>query len=485
MKMMKKIATMLLVATFLIPVFGSQVEAADGVLMFSDPQTKVGENVSVDLVVKASDQTIGDVDVTMTYDPTALEFVSGNGVTSDGNGTLTFSHKGSGSETEVRTTMEFRALKQGEAQINVSGHTAYLFSNETLTLTEGSSVVTIDVGADGSTSVEPSTATAATPSSTKISVDGKEYSFSETFPELDIPEGYTEKMLTYDGAERKFVANQAGVTLGYLVDEVGEGRFFLYNEENATFSPFVEIYISESTAIVLLDKAEEVSLPEQYQQAELQVEDYVFPAWQDMEHDGYYAMYVLNTKTGQKELYQYDTVDGTYQRLIKPEKQEKEEDAVADTKLGKIQEFVTKNFLPVMILVVGLGLLLLIVLIIISVKLYHRNAELDDLYDEYGIDLEPEGDPSKKSKERKEIQMEDDFDEEYGEEFDDAFEDEFLDDEYDDFEDDIFGNDFEVEYDEFDEEEIPTQKTVAKNSPKKKGKASKKADPYDIDFIDL
>ena len=35
-------------------------------------------------------------------------------------------------------------------------------------------------------------------------------------------------------------------------------------------------------------------------------------------------------------------------------------------------------------------LVLVVVLIVIGVKLHHRNLELDDLYDEYGIDLDEE-----------------------------------------------------------------------------------------------
>ena len=48
------------------------VSAADGSLMFSDPQTKVGEEVSVDLVVRSGNSAVGDADITMSYDTSAL-----------------------------------------------------------------------------------------------------------------------------------------------------------------------------------------------------------------------------------------------------------------------------------------------------------------------------------------------------------------------------------------------------------------------------
>ena len=96
MKVLKKFASIIIAVCLMIPVLSTVVFAADGVLMFSDPSTKVGENVSVDFVVQSSGGTIGSVDVTMSYDPKALEFVSGDGFTADGVGTLTY--KGTGGE---------------------------------------------------------------------------------------------------------------------------------------------------------------------------------------------------------------------------------------------------------------------------------------------------------------------------------------------------------------------------------------------------
>ena len=93
MKVLKKFASIIIAVCLMIPVLSTVVFAADGVLMFSDPSTKVGENVSVDFVVQSSGGTIGSVDVTMSYDPKALEFVSGDGFTADGAGTLTYRYR--------------------------------------------------------------------------------------------------------------------------------------------------------------------------------------------------------------------------------------------------------------------------------------------------------------------------------------------------------------------------------------------------------
>ena len=118
----------------------------------------------------------------MSYDATSLEFVSGTGVQADGSGKLTFSGSGTGSETELRTTIEFRALKAGDTTINVDEYTAYLYSDESLNLSQGSSAVKINAADDGSTSIEASsTAGTAAATDVKVTVDGVEYSFSEAF----------------------------------------------------------------------------------------------------------------------------------------------------------------------------------------------------------------------------------------------------------------------------------------------------------------
>ena len=90
MKVMKKMAALVLSAFLAVPMAGSVVYAAEGSLQFTDPETQVGETVEVDMVIRTGGDAIGDADVTMTYDTSSLEFVSGDGVESDGSGTLTY-----------------------------------------------------------------------------------------------------------------------------------------------------------------------------------------------------------------------------------------------------------------------------------------------------------------------------------------------------------------------------------------------------------
>ena len=97
-------------------------------------------------------------------------------------------------------------------------------------------------------------------------------------------------------------------------------------------------------------------------------------------------MYAINNQ-GEKSLYQLDNTEGTYQRFIAPEVNHEFAD---DSFIGKLSSLL-ENHLDYVILGTGLGFLLfLLIIIVLSVKLYNRNAELDEIYDEYGIDLDGE-----------------------------------------------------------------------------------------------
>lgn len=510
MKALKKLAGMILAVCLMIPMLGTVAFAADGVLMFSDPSGKVGENVNVDLVVQSSSGTVGDVNVTMSYDTAALEFVSGEGFTADG-GTLTYT--GTGSSSELRATVTFRALQATDTTLSVSSSTAVLSSGETLNLEQGSSAISIAPADDGTTSVEPTkTTTQTTGDATDIAVtvNGTEYNFSEAYTTSDIPEGYSETRMTFHGGERKFVVNEAGVYLGFLVDGSGSGSFFLFDTEDATFAPFILLTISDTTSIIPLDKPDEVNLPDNYQESELTVQDQVFPIWSDPSvSDRYYVIYALNTRTGQEELYQYDSEDETYQYFTAPEPVEQKETEAALP--GAAGAFISEHILPILAAGAAVCILLLILMIIFAVKLVHRNQELDDLYDEYDIPFDDEEEEDKKKSGKKasataaepdaeygddDIEYEDDieyddFDAEYDDEFDEGeyddesdseeydeygYDDEDLDDGYDD--EDIFDD----EEDDFDTSYEPSGKGRGGRNSRKK-EASE--DDYDINFIDL
>ena len=213
MKVMKKIATFILSVCLIVPCFGMLTYAADGQIVFSDPSTKVGETVEV---------------------------------------------TGTGSETELRFNMQFDVLKEGTAKIEVSSYKAWLYSDETLNCTEGSSAVTIAAG-DGTT---PTDTTEGSTTDVKVTVNGTEYTLSESFSEAEIPLGFAEATMEYEN-------------------------------DTSTFVPFEQINISDTAAIMLLSERGDIKLPKEYQETEITLNDQTFPAWRNAEESDYYILYAM------------------------------------------------------------------------------------------------------------------------------------------------------------------------------------------------
>ena len=470
MKIMKKISAVLLALCLCAASLSMNVYAANGRISFSDPETKVGDMVEVKCVVKSTSGNLGNVEVKLSYDAAYLRFDGGDGVTADGDGALTCTS--SGGSAEVTFNISFQALQEGSTKISVSNTSISSSSGSSLTLDQGNSTVKIGAG-DPSKIQQASTSSA---DDLEVEVNGVSYKLTDNFADADIPSGYTRTQVPLDGSDRQMVVNESGtIYLGYLLDADNLGDFFIYNQDDATFAPYEEVTISDTTSIVILSDTSKVDLPDTYQEAKLTLNDKEFPVWQDTEHDGYYVLYAMNNN-GETGYYQYDTVENTYQRF-EPSASESSEKKSDGSLMGKIRDFID-NHLQLLVLIVGLGgILILIILIVLAVKLRNRNLELDDLYDEYGIDLDEEEPvkPQKTSKKEKASAKnglrgkkkydEDDFDD-YEDDFDD-YEDDFevddLDeDDFDDYEDDYEEDDFDVYGSSDDDDDIFSDKNLGR-----------------------
>ena len=387
MKTMKKLTTLMLTICLLVACFSMSAFAADGKIMFTDPQTKAGETLEVTGVVQKTAGNFGKIEITMKYDTDMLKFKSGDGITESEAGKLTY--KGDATN-EVGERKEFKfsftALKEGTTKIEITSATIKNVSGTVLDYTKGSSTVTIGAG-EGTPTTDPTTTTVPSDSSAKVDVNGVAYTISNEFPEDAIPEGYEATKLEYDLVEYNAVfSEEFGLYLAYLVNEENVGDFFMYVEADATFAPYEEIQVSDSVTIALLSDVTDVVLPEEYKSTTVVLNEHDFPAWQTEDANGFCILYAINNQ-GEKSLYQLDNTEGTYQRFIAPEVNHEFAD---DSFIGKLSSLL-ENHLDYVILGTGLGFLLfLLIIIVLSVKLYNRNAELDEIYDEYGIDLDGE-----------------------------------------------------------------------------------------------
>ncbi len=495
MKALKKFSTLFLALCLTISCFSLTAFAADGRISFSDPSTKVGDDVEVTVAVRSEGNNMQTVEVDIDYDTEYLKFRSGESVTEGNTGELILNSSQGG--TDIEFTLTFQALKEGSTSVTIESYRITDEDGDSMDFTMGNSAVTIDEGDpskiedSGETSGETSGSSSTNDKTATIEVDGVQYTLTGDFPDSLIPSGYVRADVSLGGEELPMLKSEtSGAVLAYLVNSSGAGDFFYYDQEADSMWPYAEVTISDSTTLLLLSDTSKVSLPEIYKQATLTIDDKDFPTWQDTSNDqGYYIIYGL-ASDGDKGYYRYDSRQGTYQRFeVDAAEDTVEEEALPEGILGQIEQFVSDHMLFCIFAAAVILVILLIILLVVAVKLHNRNSELDELYDEYGIDEEPEPEPQpkkskkaskKEQKKAKKAREEEEFEEDYNEnlygngedleeeDFDEEdFEDEELDDEeYDDeYEEEILDEDdleedldeedfFDDEYDDSDEDPL-------------------------------
>lgn len=473
-KAFKQIGVAILTLCLTVSCFSFVALAAEGTLQFSDPSAAAGENVTVTakVISNAEGVAVGDTDITVTYDPSILKFVSGTNATG-GDGTVKLSAKGDGTSMEVNYSMEFTALKEGTATLEAKEYTAYLANDEALNLTLGTSQMTIQGGTPVSEEEAGENEGQAGSDGLKVTVDGKEYTVNANFSEAVIPKGFAAAETELDGQKTKAMLQEtSGQYIFYLQDSDGNSDYFLYSDDDGSFSQTAVVDVNSSLSIFLMDHKDKEGLPEEYKETTTDIGGKVFTAWQNTSEKEYYLVYALSSE-GSKGYYQYDTTEKTYQRYTPPVVEKKES---SNTLTDKLTNFINKYMTIVLCAVWGVFLVMLIIIIVLGVKLSRRNQELDDLYDEYDIDGDGQDDmPKSRKRDRDQfVGFQDDSDEyedDYGDDYDDDFE------EYDEDFDDEYADDDDSYDDEFEEYEEET--------PSVRSRKKKDDDDYSVDFIDL
>lgn len=385
MKWMKKIATLALALALIVSCF-SMVSHAANSIQFHDlngnEATAVGETCKPWGKVVTDSAKIGNIEIEMTYDTTMLRFKEGDNITEEASGKLLYKTEVSGNQNgEIRFDMQFIALKEGTTKISIETYTINDSNGKSITgYAEGDCTIAIKEG-------DPTKIPAETTNEhgTTITVGEKTYTVSESFKESDIPNGFEESEFENHSGENYKSITIPGTDLQalYLVEtdsDNSEGQFFLYNGEDGSFYPMKYVELSGDSSIVILQPEGNVGLPAPYVEEMVFVNGCEIKSWRNPETQEFCVLYAMNL-SGEKLFYQYDDKDDTYQRFTVPTIEKEEEDAL----LAKLSN---KLGSPLDVVVFGsVFVIMLIVIIVLSVKLYNRNAELDELYDEYGIDL--------------------------------------------------------------------------------------------------
>lgn len=392
MRKIKKLVVTFLAICLMCPGLSVITEAATAELRFADPSTTVGAEVEVKTKL-SSVSSLQSMEATLTYDKSELKFISGDNATAK-DGTIKISWTGTGTTAEFN--LKFQALKEGTSNIEVSSATGTATDGSTLEITQGSSAVTI--GAGDPSLIKDDTEDQSEDSETTVAdgpvvkVNGKKYVVGSEFSEELIPDGFKKGEMTFEGSKYTVITQEAsGINAMYLTEKSsGDSDFFLYNSDDGSFSPFEEVEIAKDRYIIPLMNDGKLKLSSRYQKTTLTLSGKEFDTWQDTKDAEYYIVYALNSD-GEKTTYRYDTTDGTYQKYS-PESQGTTSGNKNNGKglWGKILNFVEEFLDIVVIIAIALFLLVLLMFIVTAIKLRHRDLELDDLYDEYGIDMDEE-----------------------------------------------------------------------------------------------
>lgn len=190
--------------------------------------------------------------------------------------------------------------------------------------------VTKQAGAN-STTTEPETEkdvdeTGNGTESESITVNGTAYLISENFSEEDIPTDFVTSAVTcHENTYNGVSFSKGSLRLLWMIPQEAEdsednGRFFVYDEARDTFYPFVSFSNGEKYVIALMTPVD-FTMPETYLQTSVEVgAGNAISAYQKSSDEEseiaseFYVFYGVNYE-GTENWYQYDTQEGTYQRL--------------------------------------------------------------------------------------------------------------------------------------------------------------------------
>lgn len=153
-----------------------------------------------------------------------------------------------------------------------------------------------------------------------VILDGTEYTFATTdrLEEAAVPEGFEAGEGEYEGMPvTTYVSPNQLLHIVYLLREEGEGQWFIYNQEQKTFIPYIEYRAAANRYILMVPDAE-VNIPSGYTPLETELQGQKVTVYAKDDDQEFLLVYAMNIN-GETGFYLYDTIEETYQRYIEPE----------------------------------------------------------------------------------------------------------------------------------------------------------------------
>ncbi len=376
---------------------GTSFQTLAGRIAFSDPSTTTGETVSVNMkVTSTGEETIGRADVTLSYDASMLEFVSGEGA-SGGAGTLKVTgSSNSTSATELAFVLTFRALRPGSTSITIADQEVYDSDSQLVNIErEGSSAITIAAAEGDSTNanlaglqVSPGTLSPAFAKDVleyTVTVGGDVESLVVDAPAVD--SGASVSVSGNDGlqiGENTVVCTvtaQDGQTVKTYTITVTKVEGSADGAEASAPAEEGVILRTPERSVTVYPVTEDVPIPEGFLQAQVSIDGHDVQGWiwnGDTDAPRYCIFYATN-ENGETDFYRYDLSEKTIQRYFRDPLVDAAGDAEYAALVDNYNSLLNDYNLRFYI-IIGLIALAVILLIVIIALVATRGGK-DDFYE--------------------------------------------------------------------------------------------------------
>lgn len=232
---------------------------------------------------------------------------------------------------------------------------------------------------------------------TGFTVDGANLISVEEISQEEVISDFTLDKISIEGKEYPCLkSDQGDITLLYLTDEAqSQKTYYVYDSKENQVYPYIRLNSEKGFVIIL--KPEAGLLLETYAEETLTIEGKgKAMVYQDTDSDvaqtEFYLFYGMN-QSGEKNWYQYDVSEGTYQRFTnanQPSKEDESKETMAeqteDTKLKQEYESLQQKIKIILIMFGAIVLLLLVIIIILLItrrkrKKSSKDGEILDLND--------------------------------------------------------------------------------------------------------
>lgn len=185
-----------------------------------------------------------------------------------------------------------------------------------VTVEEGSNKIEVKVTAEnGSVKTYTINATVKEKDPIKVIINDEELTVVRKKDNLKAPNNsYSETTLSINNEEVPALYSETTkYTLVGLKDKDGNINLYIYNEKDKSYTLYKELTFKAISLYIIDDDSK---IPSGYTKTTLTINNEKVTAYKNTENNDFYLVYGMNIETGEVNLYQYDSKDGSLQRFI-------------------------------------------------------------------------------------------------------------------------------------------------------------------------